>query len=236
MSKQAPSIERLRTVGRRSAGADAYAQKRSGYFNGARPDFVALLPDGRGSSILEVGCGTGSTGRLALSEGKCARYCGVELLEEAAAIADSFLSEVVHGDVESVELPWGPESFDAVILSEVLEHLRDPWDVLRRLHRLLKTGGMVYASSPNVSHYHIIGMLLRGRWTLTDSGTMDRTHLRWFTPSSYTEMFEDTGFEVMVTRPLRPLSTKARLLTIVLGGSAQWLFFRQIVLIARKPF
>ena len=58
------------------------------------------------ASILEIGCSNGATGALALAEGKCSRYCGVELFPEPAAAARERLTEVVEGDVEQVELPW----------------------------------------------------------------------------------------------------------------------------------
>jgi 2-polyprenyl-3-methyl-5-hydroxy-6-metoxy-1,4-benzoquinol methylase len=101
---------------------------------------------------------------MALASGKCQAYCGVELFDRAAAIASQTLTQVVVGDVEKVELPWKPTSFDALIMSEVLEHLVDPWAALRRLRPLLKPGAMVFASSPNASHYEVILMLLRGDW------------------------------------------------------------------------
>ena len=106
----------------------------------ARDDYVAALPDDPEASILEIGCSNGATGALALARGKCRRYCGVELFPEPAAAARERLTEVVEGDVEQLELPWPAQSFDALILSEVLEHLRDPWAVLERLRPLLRPG------------------------------------------------------------------------------------------------
>ena len=150
----------------------------------ARDDYVAALPESAEASILEIGCSNGATGALALARGKCRRYCGVELFPEPAAAARERLTEVVEGDVEQLELPWPAQSFDALILSEVLEHLRDPWDVLERLRPLLRPGALVFASTPNVAHREIIVMLLQGRWELRSYGPLDATHLRWFSPSS----------------------------------------------------
>jgi 2-polyprenyl-3-methyl-5-hydroxy-6-metoxy-1,4-benzoquinol methylase len=119
-------------------------------------------------------------------------------------------------------------------MSEVLEHLRDPWETLRKLRPLLKPGAIVLASSPNVSHYHIIAMLLRGEWNLTDVGVMDRTHLRWFTPKTYQEMFESTGYEVEFVRALVIPGWKARLANHLTGGRFRHLFVGQINLKARR--
>lgn len=175
----------------------SYSEKSDSYFSGFRQDLIAQLPSNPNANILEIGCSAGSTGELALSEGKCGSYCAVELASAAAERARQRLTEVVTGDIETIRLPWEPCTFDVLILSEVLEHLIDPWAVLRKLHVLLKPGAIVFASSPNVSHFHIVLMLLRGEWKLTDCGIMDRTHLRWFTPSSFLEMFEQCGYTVV---------------------------------------
>src|SRR3990170_7159145 len=79
-----------------------YAVKPASYFSGARADFVDRLPRDPSAAILEIGCGTGATGALALSEGACGRFVGVELFEKAAAEAREVLSEVVTGNVESL--------------------------------------------------------------------------------------------------------------------------------------
>ncbi|MGB3676452.1 MAG: class I SAM-dependent methyltransferase [Candidatus Nanopelagicales bacterium] len=186
----------------------SYAGKRPEYFEGARADFVDDLPGH--AKVLEIGCGAGGTGALALATGRAVRYHGVEIEPSAAKAAAERLTEVLVGDVEQIDLPWKPGYFDALFMSEVLEHLRDPWTVLRRLRPLVRRGGLVCASSPNVAHYRIIQMMLAGRWTLESEGAMDATHLRWFTPESYAEMFTTCGFVVDTVAPLVPLTVKQR--------------------------
>jgi SAM-dependent methyltransferase len=211
-------------------GAAAYARKTTAYFAGARADFVACLPAQHDASILEVGCGSGATGALALAGGKAARYVGVELFEDAAAEARRHLTNVVVGDIERLDLPFAPCTFDALILSEVLEHLVDPWAVVRRLALLVRPGGMVLASSPNVSHWRVVAELLRGRFELADQGVFDRTHMRWFTPSSYRAMFESAGFAVTSVGPLTPFSSRTRAISRLTGGRLDHAFMVQICL------
>ena len=205
----------------------SYDHKAEDYFAGARRDFIEILPRSGSASILEIGCGTGDTGALALRDQRCARYCGVELVPEVAEQATSKLSEVVVGDIERIRLPWDPGSFDALIMSEVLEHLADPWTVLRRLRPLMRPGALVLASSPNVSHGSVIWGLVRGEFTLTDEGLMDRTHLRWFTPSSYRQMFEDCGFVVDRAFALNRQERLARLVDFLSRGRLSHLFWYQ---------
>jgi SAM-dependent methyltransferase len=213
-----------------NAGAFAYQAKPDEYFAGSRADMLAFLPPNRTAAVLEIGCGKGGTGALALAGGKCGRYCGVELFEGAATDASRRLTQVVVGDVEKADLPWSVGSFDALIMSEVLEHLVDPPATLRRLRPLLKPGGIVMASSPNAAHYEVILMLLRGEWRSEDAGPMDRTHLRWFTPRSYQRMFESCGFKVDEISSVARPGWKARALMRMSRGTAFHLIARQIML------
>lgn len=214
---------------------DYDATKPDTYFSGARVDWIDRLPKGAGLTALEIGCGHGATGAYALSTGACASYTGVEIAEQAAARARDVLTEVVVGNVEEVVLPFAPESFDVLILSEVLEHLVDPWVVVQRLAPLMRPGARVFASSPNVAHKDIVKQLLRGRWDLADMGAMDRTHLRWFTPATYTEMFETAGFTIEQVGPLNPHRRfRQRLFSALTGRRYDHLFAYQINLIGRK--
>lgn len=211
-----------------------YDGKADKYFAGARQDFVCMLPSGDDVRVLEIGCGSGDTGALALAQGRAAHYTGVDISAKAAQKAAAVLSEVLIGDVEKMPLPWRPASFDALILSEVLEHLVDPWSALARLSPLIKSGGVALASSPNVSHYSIVANLARGRFELTDFGAMDRTHMRWFTPATYRGLFEGAGFAVDEVEPVTAFAPRTRLLSRLTGGRLDHLFMRQLRLKARK--
>jgi SAM-dependent methyltransferase len=211
-----------------------YEAKADGYFAGARADFVAELPGNPSARVVEVGCGSGDTGALALTAGKCGSWTGIDISERAAARARHVLSEVLIGDVEQMALPWAPATFDALVLSEVLEHLIDPWGALARLSRLLRPGAVVLASSPNVAHWHVVLSLLRGRFDLADQGTFDRTHMRWFTPQSYAALFEGAGLAVEVVKPVVPFAARTRAISMATGGRLDHLFMRQIWLKARK--
>ena len=213
----------------------AYASKDSGYFSGVRRDYVEALPRDPAAVLLDIGCGTGATGALARAVGKCGTAYGIEIEPRAASIASGVLDEVLVGDVEALAFPWQESSVDVVILSEVLEHLRDPWLLLRRARKLLRPGALVFASSPNVAHHRIIRSLVRGRWTLADWGAMDRTHLRWFTPQSYRELFEQCGYAVDRVGPLDPLSRKARVADSLTLGRLTHLLHPQIDLRGHAP-
>lgn len=211
-----------------------YAGKPAAYFSAARADFVGRLPQDPNAAILEIGCGNGATGALALSEGRCARYVGVELFEQAAREAREVLSEVVTGNVETLQFDWQPTSFDALILSEVLEHLIEPGRILKDLARFIRPGGLVMASSPNVAHWRVIRELLAGRFNLTDRGVFDRTHMRWFTPATFVDMFEAAGFAITWAGPVTPFSGRTRMISELTGGRLDHLFMAQIAVIGER--
>lgn len=216
-----------------SALLGIYDDKPASYFANVRNDIVALLDTNARSSVLELGCGSGGTGQATLAEGKAGRYVGIELSASAASVAREHLAEVLVGDVATVDLSGLRGAFDALIISEVLEHLTDPWTVLRRLRECLKPGGRVYASSPNVAHWKVIRELLAGRFNYEERGVMDRTHLRWFTPKTYRKLFEDTGFQVLEVRPVTPMKSRTWLLDQLTGGRLRHLLYSQTMVVAR---
>lgn len=214
--------------------SETYEKKASSYFSNARSDFVKLLPRDPSASILELGCGTGATGALALARGRAGRYVGIELTEQAGRKAREVLSEVLVGDVERMELNWYPATFDALILSEVLEHLVEPGKTLERLGRFVRPGGMVLASSPNIAYWRVLKEFALGRFPLTDSGTFDRTHLRWFTPDSFARMFQEADFVVDHIGPVTPFSQRVELISRLAAGRLDHLFISQISLQGHK--
>ena len=217
------------------ASSSWYQGKGEQYFSGVRADILARLEHASGLKILEIGCGDGSTGAEALRRGLAAEYCGVELFHDAAETASKQLSEVITGNIETCDLPWPEGHFDAVIASEVLEHLLDPWSTVATLYRLTKPGGWIFASSPNVCFHRVLRMLLKGRFDLDSKGVMDRTHFRWFTPATYSEMFSAAGFEQIETMPLNSFGWKSRILSHVLPKSRRVMLWSQINLAAQKP-
>ncbi len=156
----------------------------------ARGDiFRALAP---GSRVLGVGCDTGRFGEL-LARGKGAVVDGIERDPEASSRAEPRLSHVWRRSLDEPGAFDGLGPYDAVLFLDVLEHLYDPWGVLAAATSVLRPGGGVHAGVPNVAHVSVGRRLLLGRFEYADTGTMDRTHLRWFTRSSLAACFEQAG-------------------------------------------
>ena len=100
-------------------------------------------------------------------------------------VARQKLTSVLVGNVETINLPGAEPTFDGLIMSEVLEHLIDPWRLLPGPYLVFRNGSVVMARSPNIGQWRVIRELIAGRWELAEAGVMDRTHLRWFTLQSY---------------------------------------------------
>jgi hypothetical protein len=67
---------------------------------------------------------------------------------------------------------------------------------MRRLHALLRPGGHIIISLPNVRHHSVVlPLLLRGHWRYTEAGIMDQTHLRFFSREGALEMLHQSGLE-----------------------------------------
>ena len=214
--------------------ASAYGDKSLSYFDGARRDIIADLPPSAKLRILEVGCGTGATLSLAKMQGKASLTVGVELDKASAEMAREHVDTIIEGNIEVVELPFPSASFDVLIMSEVLEHLVDPWTTLRRLRPLLKIGGLLYASSPNIAHISVLRQLCRNRFDYRDAGITDWTHLRWFTPATYREMVEGAGFRANSVRALSPPTPKQRIANALTLGFLSHIFVAQIFVKAER--
>jgi SAM-dependent methyltransferase len=179
----------------------AYDAKTVQYFANARRDLVDPLPVNRDLRVLELGCGAGATGALALREGKCGAWVGIERHGPAADEAARNLTGVIAGDVDGLDIPYAEASFDLLVMGEVLEHLPDPESTLKRLARFVRPGGEVVATTPNIGHWRIVASLIAGRFDYAAEGVMDRTHLRWFTPRSLKRAFEQAGVQDVRVRP-----------------------------------
>jgi 2-polyprenyl-3-methyl-5-hydroxy-6-metoxy-1,4-benzoquinol methylase len=149
-----------------------------------------------GARVLDIGCASGSVARY-LSEEKGCTVIGVEHDPILAEKARAFCQEVHVGDVESAEVRErlvGP--FDAVIVADILEHLRRPEHLLESARGLLSDQGRLLVSLPNVANWRIRLRLLFGCFDYTETGILDRTHLRFYTRRTAERLLVDSGYNI----------------------------------------
>jgi 2-polyprenyl-3-methyl-5-hydroxy-6-metoxy-1,4-benzoquinol methylase len=155
-----------------------------------------LAAVGTNNRVLDVGCSSGYLARPLAERGNT--VVGIELDAGAAHEAEAFCERVLVGDVETIDLSQlEPASFDVVLCGDVVEHLRDPVAALARLRPLLRPGGRLVLSTPNVANWAIRLSLLAGRWRYTDRGILDRTHTHLFTRATLREAIEAAGYRVL---------------------------------------
>ncbi len=173
------------------------------YYDRVNPDLLRLLPrDAR--LIVEIGCGAGALAEQFKRIHPQVRYLGAERHWPAVERACRRMDRVVYGDAELLtleQLGIEPESIDCLVYGDVLEHLADPWDLLRRQAGWLRPGGMVLACVPNVQHWTVLVELLRGHWRYQDEGLLDRTHLRFFTREGVVDLCTRAGLQVIDVQP-----------------------------------
>ena len=161
---------------------------------------MPFVPKGSNKRVLDIGCGAGVFGAALKQNGIASFVLGLELDPQAALVAKNNLDQVYALNLDGLDgLPaaWG--KFDLIVCLDVLEHVRDPWKLLKALGDLLQPNGHILLSIPNVRNFRIVlPLVFLGKWTYADSGLLDRTHLRFFTRDSVVELVQ--GAELRLTK------------------------------------
>ena len=165
---------------------------------GARNDILTLIPDNI-SRVLDIGCSTGASGEQIKQRNNNVEVVGIEFDKKMAEVAKKKLDKVIVGDIENINLAdsFPPDYFDCIIFADILEHLKNPWAILKNTARFLNDSGVVIASIPNVRHYTtIINLVIKGYWPYRDRGIHDKTHLRFFTLRNIQELFQYVNLNI----------------------------------------
>lgn len=148
------------------------------------------------SSVLEFGTSTGYMTRYLNEELNCT-VTGFEVCEDSSRRAKEYCKAMHCYDIEKTDLKSCiNDTFDYICFADVLEHLRNPWEVLRSTKTLLRPNGKLLISIPNICHNSILHNLLKNEFKYTNTGLMDRTHLRFFGPENIEDLFDGTGFAI----------------------------------------
>lgn len=147
--------------------------------------------------VLDVGCGSGALGAALKRVNPAAEVHGWDLSPQAGERARQRLDAFHCVDLDAGPLPELSRPYQLVILGDVLEHLKRPDLLLVSLKRYLAPGGKLIVSVPNIANFGIRWRLLLGRFDYTETGIMDRTHLRFFTCRTIDELAERAGYRVV---------------------------------------
>jgi SAM-dependent methyltransferase len=185
---------------------------------------AGILRDVTGSAlILDVGCGDGSALAVAATQNQRHRFAGIDWSADALRQARARRLMVLRGSV-SPRLPIADGAVDVVIMSELIEHLVDPDGAVAEVRRVLRPGGSLLLSTPNLAAWYNRGLLAVGIQPVFSEvslngvfgrpGRVVAGHLRLFTRRALTGFLTASGFRCVtvtgaryhdVPRPLGPL-------------------------------
>lgn len=155
------------------------------------------------SSVMEIGCSTGYFSQH-LKEDKNCEVLGVDISSGSVEVAKSggvnaFVINVENDDIIKFlgDYTTKNKKFDYIIINDVLEHLREPQNLLMKLKPFLNENGSFIVSVPNVAYWKIRLGLLFGNFDYTNTGILDNTHLKFFTQKTLKQLIKNCGFKII---------------------------------------
>jgi len=147
------------------------------------------------SEVLDIGCSSGNFG-AALIEYKNCIVDGLDYNPQDVKAARKVLRQAWVSDIEQDDLKKivAGTKYDAIIMADVIEHLVDPVTALRGVKKLLKPNGFLAFSVPNMAHTWVRLSLLKGEFTHTDTGLLDKTHIHFYDVKELERVLDEAGF------------------------------------------
>jgi 2-polyprenyl-3-methyl-5-hydroxy-6-metoxy-1,4-benzoquinol methylase len=177
-------------------GMDSRNNEKYQYFEEVNQCIVKYV--GTNLTILDVGCGFGALGEELQKKGNI--VYGIDISEYAISIAKSRIEMAFVSDAtDAKKLPSEikVEKFDLIIFADILEHVYNPRELLQTYRQFLKPDGMIITSIPNVAAWNVRISLLFGSFTYKDTGTLDRTHIRFFTRKTAQNLIQNAGYKIV---------------------------------------
>ncbi|CAN5644187.1 hypothetical protein BH23PAT2_BH23PAT2_03850 [soil metagenome] len=152
-----------------------------------------LVPEN--STVLDIGCSGGNFGQELIKQKNCI-VDGIEINRDDIDIARKKLRNVYELNIELNEININQE-YDVLFMGDVIEHLADPVNALRKLKKLLKPEGVLVFSIPNITHMSVRLMLLRGKIEYGKTGLLDETHLHFYNSIEIYRVLNTAGYKVV---------------------------------------
>jgi 2-polyprenyl-3-methyl-5-hydroxy-6-metoxy-1,4-benzoquinol methylase len=205
-----------------------------GYHDSVRRDAFHMVPHTEGT-LLEIGGGAGGTSVALKQMGRARRIAVVDIVGKRLPEVDAGYAGDLNQAAFFEEIRAGEGQVQTILCLDVLEHLIDPWEVVRSLHGLLAPGGSIVASLPNMRYWKLSwNLFAHGEFELADDGIKDRTHLRWFVRKTAIELMTCSGLHLVEIEG-RIAGKRPKVVNRLTFGIAQSLFEMQYFLrVARR--
>lgn len=181
------------------------------------PDLLKFIPI-TSNKLIEVGCSSGALAREFKKINPACHYFGVDIDASYTELALRYCDTTKVQDMDLADHNFYQSNADrdCWIFGDTLEHMKDPWAVLRKIRAVIPSNGSIVTCIPNAQHWSLFAKLSIGDFRYEDSGLFDRTHLRWFTRTTLIEMFNSSGFQVVEgTARIFPEPNKEKFLPLI---------------------
>lgn len=218
-----------------------YNNKSTEYFSNIRHDLIGLIDQThqKNLKVLEIGAAYGETLFFLKEKGIASFTVGVDIFEDLNNIKRyKNIDKFIFGDIEKMDFPEFENTFDLILLPDVLEHLDDPIKTLKKIHKYLKKDGEVIVSMPNIRHYSaFVKIFIKGNFDYEESGIFDYTHKRFYCKKNIKELIEKSSFNIiMVESSIKRYKGKslAKLINIITLGFLEEFFSYQYFFKSKK--
>jgi SAM-dependent methyltransferase len=152
-----------------------------------------------GSKVLEFGPGNGRLTKHLIGAKNC-QVSIVELDKELFDFVSEFSQDGFYGDIESFEWAnyYANQTFDYILFADVLEHLVQPTETLKKVREFLNEEGEILITFPNLVHNSVMIHLFNNELPWASYGLLDETHNSFYTHSGFQKVFEKAGLYVNI--------------------------------------
>lgn len=169
-------------------------KKQLGYYEHERRELLQFIPE-TDVRVLDCGCGRCGLGR-SLKKRQLCHYVGIDKVAQDVGFQNNEFEKYYILDLESSIFDDSYGKFDVVVCADFLEHLKDPWGFLKSIKRSISSGGRLVFSIPHIFAPDVLADIQRGLFRYKEAGTLDFTHLRFFTKTTIFQMFARCGYHI----------------------------------------
>jgi methionine biosynthesis protein MetW len=155
-----------------------------------------LLGDVKDKRVLDIGCGSGLLGGE-IKKQNAKEVVGVDISVDALKKATKVLDQALEADLQTEKLELEDKYFDIIVITETLEHVLYPENIIKEARRLIKDDGFIIITTPNFLIFSNRIRMLFGKFEYTEDGFLDRGHVHFFTLPSLKKFLNINGLKIV---------------------------------------